>query len=112
MFLVLRHEVARHLTACKCPVTADAVLIISEFAANAVLHSSSHNEFFTVRATLFPGYVQIECEDLGGHWNRRPGDPDRPHGLDVVEALAGADGWGVIGGSPGRVVWARLEFGQ
>jgi anti-sigma regulatory factor (Ser/Thr protein kinase) len=106
-----RHEIAHHLTTCNCPVTADAVLIISEFASNAVLHSDSQNEFFTVRANLFPGYVQIECEDLGGQWNPHPRDPDRPHGLDVVEALTGADGWGINGGSPGRVAWARLEFG-
>lgn len=107
-----RHEVARHLAACKCPVTADAILVVSELASNAVLHSDSQKGFFTVRTTLFPGYLQIECEDLGGQWNPCPSDPDRPHGLDMVEALTGADGWGINGGSPGRVVWARLEFGQ
>jgi len=77
-----------------------------------VIHSDSQKGSFTVRTELFPGYLQIECEDQGGQWNRRSRDPDRPHGLDVVEALTSADGWGIDGGSPGRVVWARLQFGQ
>ena len=102
-----RRAVARHLAGC--PVLDDAVLITSELASNAVLHSASRGEFFTVRAELHADYVWVETEDLGGPWRSR-GD-DRPHGLDVVEALTGPDGWGtetIAGG--GRVVWARLEL--
>ena len=47
---------------------------------------------------------------LGGPWRRRQPD-GRPHGLDVVEALTGPDGWGAettTGG--GRIVWARLDL--
>jgi serine/threonine-protein kinase RsbW len=104
----LRRAVARHLAGC--PAADDAVLILSEFAANAIVHSASRGQFFTVRAELYPDYVWIEAEDLGGPWRRRQAD-DRPHGLDVVEALVGPDGWGVettTGG--GRVVWARLDL--
>jgi hypothetical protein len=53
---------------------------------------------------------RIEAEDLGGPWRRRQPD-DRPHGLDLIEALTGPDCWGVettTGG--GRVVWARLDL--
>ena len=52
----------------------------------------------------------VEAEDLGGPWHFRQPD-GRPHGLDLVEALTGPDGWGVettTGG--GRVVWARLDL--
>jgi anti-sigma regulatory factor (Ser/Thr protein kinase) len=105
-----RHEVARHLSACGCPVTDDVTLIVSEFAANAVLHSGSRDQFFTVRTELFPTYVRVEVEDLGGPWNLKPRDPDRPHGLDVVEALTGPDNWGVDGDETGRVAWCRLEL--
>ena len=104
----VRRAVARHLT--DCPAADDATLIVSELAANAILHSASRGQFFTVRAEVFPGYVWVEAEDLGGPWQRRQPD-DRPHGLDVVEALAGPGGWGVettTGG--GRVVWARLDL--
>jgi anti-sigma regulatory factor (Ser/Thr protein kinase) len=103
-----RRAVARHLTGC--PAADDAVLIVSELAANAIVHSASRGEFFTVRAELHPDHVRIETEDLGGPWRRRQAD-GRPHGLDVVEALAGPDGWGVEITSDGsRIVWARLDL--
>jgi hypothetical protein len=88
----------------------DAVLIASELAANAVVHSASRGELFTVRAELHPGYVWVEAEDLGGAW--RDKQPDgRPHGLDLVQALTGPDGWGVETTTDGgRVVWARLDL--
>ena len=103
----VRRAVAKHLVGC--PAADDATLILSELAANAIVHSASRGQFFTVRAEVFPGYVWVAAEDLGGPWCRRQAD-DRPHGLDVVEALTGPGGWGVettIGG--GRVVWARLD---
>ena len=68
----LRRAVARHLAGC--PVADDAVLIVSELASNAILHSASRGEFFTVRAELHPGCVWVEAEDLGGCWQR--GQPD------------------------------------
>jgi hypothetical protein len=67
-------------------------------------------QFFGVRAERYPDYVWVEAEDLGGPWCRRQRD-GRPHGLDLVEALTGPEGWGVettTGG--GRVVWARLDL--
>jgi hypothetical protein len=103
----VRREVACYLG--DCPVTDDMVLIADELAANALLHSQSAGGFFTVRCEIFPGYVRVEVEDLGGPWRTR-GEDGRPHGLDVVEALAGADGWGVDGDACGHVVWALLDL--
>ena len=103
-----RRELARHLAGCQAK--DDAVLIVSELASNAVLHSASRGEFFTVRAELHPDYVWVEAEDLGGPWRSRQRD-DRPHGLDVVEARTGPDGWGTeLTSDRGRVVWARLDL--
>jgi anti-sigma regulatory factor (Ser/Thr protein kinase) len=103
-----RRAVARHLAGC--PALDDAVLIVSELASNAILHSASRGEFFTVRAELHADYVWVEAEDLGGPWRSRQRD-DRPHGLDVVEALTGPDGWGTeLTSDRGRVVWARLDL--
>src|SRR5437868_2010363 len=87
----VRREVARYLAGC--PAADDAVLIASELAANSVTHSASGGEFFTVRCEAHPGYVWIEVEDLGGPWQLRQPD-DRPHGLDIITALAGPDNWG------------------
>jgi two-component sensor histidine kinase len=89
-------------------------LIASELAANAAVHSRSAvpGGRFTVRAEVVNGnYVWIEVEDEGGPWIRRSDSEGRPHGLDLVDALAGAANWGV-NGSPehGHVVWARLEW--
>jgi len=93
-----------------CPVADDAVHLLSELCANAIAHSDSKDEFFTVRCEVHPGYVRIECEDLGGEWHCRQQD-ERPHGLDIVEALTGPDGWGVDRIDDGdRVVWARLAW--
>jgi anti-sigma regulatory factor (Ser/Thr protein kinase) len=91
-----------------CPRADDAVLIASELAANAVLHSGSAGGTITVRAEVYRDYIWIEVEDAGGSWLCR-GRDDRPHGLDVVTALAG-DNWGVETSARCRVVWARVSF--
>ena len=87
----------------------EAVLIASEFATNAVLHSASrHGGSFTLRAEVGQDRVRIEVEDAGGPWRDRPNDEGRPHGFDVVAALAGAGNWGIDGDAGGRVGWASL----
>jgi hypothetical protein len=104
----VRREVAGYLD--DCPVTADMVLIADELAANAVLHTQSRGAFFRVRCELSGSSARIEVEDMGGPWRARKHD-DRPHGLDVVEALTGADGWGTqVTPDETRVVWARLDW--
>jgi serine/threonine-protein kinase RsbW len=103
-----RHAIAGILAGCPC--ADDAVLIVSELATNAVLHSGSRGQSFTVRAEIHRGYLRIEVEDLGGFWNPRPRDTGRPHGLDVIDALIGPDNWGVDDNQAGRVVWCRLEL--
>jgi hypothetical protein len=95
-----------------CPVAGDALLIGSELAANAALHSDSGapGGHFTVRADIRPGdCVWIEVDDQGGAWGGRGAD-ERPHGLDLVHLLAGNGNWGVDGGDQGRTVWVRLDW--
>jgi hypothetical protein len=104
----VRRAVARHLAGC--PGAFDAVLIASELAANAIVHSASRGEFFTIRAELHADHVRVEAEDLGGPWRRRQPD-GRPHGLDIIQALTGPDGYGIqTTADGGRVVWARLDL--
>jgi anti-sigma regulatory factor (Ser/Thr protein kinase) len=104
----VRRAVTRHLAGCAA--ANDAVLIASELAANAILHSRSRAGHFTIRTELYPDHVRIEAEDSGGPWRRRQPD-SRPHGLDMVEALTGPDSWGTeTTTSGGRIVWARLDL--
>jgi anti-sigma regulatory factor (Ser/Thr protein kinase) len=89
----------------------DAVLICSELASNAVLHSDSSKPGgrFTVRAEVHEGdYLWIEVEDQGGSWDGRASTEEGGRGLDIVAALASE--WGVEGDSLARVVWARLDW--
>jgi anti-sigma regulatory factor (Ser/Thr protein kinase) len=61
-----------------CPQADEAILIVSEFATNAVLHSASrHGGAFTLRAEVGQDRLRIEVEDAGGPWldgpeRRRP----------------------------------------
>jgi len=107
-----RHAAGQFLAGC---ARADETLLIcSELTTNAVLHSRSKDDGkFILRVTVHADYIWIECEDAGGPWLMRPGDDGRPHGLDVVHALCGEDGWDVEdldSDRTGRVVWARLEL--
>lgn len=104
----VRWAVASYLA--NCPAASDAILVVSELAANAIVHSASQGQVFIVRAERFPDYVWVETEDLGGPWRRRRPD-GCPHGLDLVDALTGPDGWGVELTTNGRrVVWARIDL--
>ncbi len=105
----VRREIAAYLTGC--PATDDIVLIADELAANAIVHTQSRGSTFTVRCQLSTGTARIEIEDLGGPWRQRRNPGDRPHGLDVIQALTGPDGWGIqVTPTGGRVVWARLTW--
>jgi anti-sigma regulatory factor (Ser/Thr protein kinase) len=104
----VRREIALYLG--DCPVTDDLVLIADELAANCILHTHSRGGFFRVRCELSPGSVRVEVEDMGGPWRKRR-DDDRPHGLDIIEALTGPGGWGTgTADDGGRIVWAVLTW--
>ena len=92
-----------------CPQADEAILVASEFATNAVLHSASgHGGAFTLRAEVGRDRLRIEVADAGGPWRDGPNDDGRPHGFDVVTAIAGPGNWGIDGDDRGRVAWAWL----
>jgi anti-sigma regulatory factor (Ser/Thr protein kinase) len=91
------------------PQADEAILVASEFATNAVLHSASRDgDAFILRAEVGRDRLRIEVEDGGGPWRDGLRDDGRPHGLDVVAAIAGPGNWGIDGDDRGRVAWARL----
>ena len=92
-----------------CPLADEAILVASELVTNSVRHSASRDGGeFTLRAEVRAGFVRIEVEDAGGPWGGGPGDDGRPHGFDVVDAIAGSRNWGIGGDARGRIAWARL----
>jgi len=110
----------RHITAVRaslrdllgdCSIADDVILCSSELAANAAIHSNSRlpGATFTVRAKIDPGHCAwIEVEDNGGPWTPADIDPDRPHGLDIIRALASE--WGINGDHATRTIWATFNW--
>jgi anti-sigma regulatory factor (Ser/Thr protein kinase) len=93
-----------------CTQADEAVLIASEFAANSVLHSASRDgSVFTLRTEVRPDRLRIEVQDAGGPWRGGLRDDTRPHGLDIVAAIAGPGNWGLDGDARGRTAWATLD---
>lgn len=95
---------------------ADSLLLLaSELATNAVLHSrSGHpNHEFTVRATFYlSDYAWVEVIDAGGMWTQDEHDDEHGRGLAVVAAVAGDGNWGIEGDVSSRVAWFRLDWHQ
>jgi hypothetical protein len=68
----------------------DALLLIGELSANAVVHTGSGapGGLFTVRATLAGAWLRAEVEDQGSNWNGRLEEAECPHGLFLLRQLA------------------------
>jgi serine/threonine-protein kinase RsbW len=97
------------------PGIDNLLLLVSELATNAILHSQSGHpdRGFTVRATLCPDdYAWVEVIDAGGAWEEAKHGDEHGRGLAVVAAIAGPDNWGIEGDASSRVVWFRLEWDQ
>jgi serine/threonine-protein kinase RsbW len=94
-----------------CPFIDEAILCLSELAANACIHSASRlpGGTFTMHVSVRPGeQVRLEVADNGGPWIARAHDDDRPHGLTIVAGLA--RDYGVHGDVFGRLSWATLDW--
>jgi anti-sigma regulatory factor (Ser/Thr protein kinase) len=92
------------------PAADNAVLCLSELAANAVLHSDSGKPGgqFIVRAQIHDGLLRVEVHDQGGHWEPRAHGTQHGRGLLIVSQLA--RDWDISGNShPGRTAWFELD---
>jgi serine/threonine-protein kinase RsbW len=92
-----------------CPLAGDALVCLSELAANSVRHSNSRRPggCFTVRARVGPAGLRVEVEDEGGPWRRGSG-PDEQCGRGLVIVGALASDWSMAGDGSGRTVWFEL----
>ncbi|MFF3892846.1 ATP-binding protein [Streptomyces sp. NPDC001812] len=92
-------------------LAATASLLVSELAANAILHGRVRGRAARLVVTLDATAVRVEVTDARG--DRLPAkcpaeDGESGRGLLLVEALA--DDWGVRPHPPGgKTVWATLH---
>jgi serine/threonine-protein kinase RsbW len=104
------------------PAASDAVLVLSELATNAVLHSRSSGPYgsYLVRLCRGRAWLRVEVVDAGGRTapraRRRGGLPPRPgaaqesgYGLALVEAVS--VGWWICGDETGCTVGAEIALG-
>jgi anti-sigma regulatory factor (Ser/Thr protein kinase) len=87
-------------------VLDDAVLVVSELATNAVLHTDGA---YRVHVELNDADVLVAVSDTGG--GRVAADRAAPtavsgRGLQIVEAVSSS--WGCRADGAGKTVWARL----
>ena len=116
-FALSRHApaAARHFTVgtlrrwAAADLAEDAALVVTELAANAVVHAHSG---FTVALSAHGDTLRISVRDaspLPSDHGSGPALPPAPlHGLGAVDALAAR--WGVESlGEAGKTVWADLR---
>jgi serine/threonine-protein kinase RsbW len=92
------------------PAADEAVLCLSELAANATLHSRSRNGgHYIVRTELRGQCLRVSVHDQGGPWSwHSDGDKRHGRGLLIVSQLARA--WGRDGDeSTGWIVWFEID---
>lgn len=87
----------------------DALLVVSELAANALTHAQSS---YSIRLSASPQVLRIEVDDTGaGTPEPQPLTEDEEHGrgLHLVDALAAS--WGMESAEGGgKRVWAELAL--
>jgi anti-sigma regulatory factor (Ser/Thr protein kinase) len=93
-----------------------AVLLVSELATNAVLHSRSRlpGGVVTVHARLDGQRLRVEVGDQGGSWQSpSSASPDEQNGRGLLIVGRLASRWGCEGHSRyGWTVWFELETGR
>jgi serine/threonine-protein kinase RsbW len=93
------------------PAADEAVLCLSELAANATIHSRSRlrGGHFTVRAETNGERLRVEVHDQGGPWTWLPRD-DGQHGRGLLIVSQLASTWGRDGDSTtGWTVWFEMH---
>ncbi|HLH28180.1 MAG TPA: ATP-binding protein, partial [Acidimicrobiales bacterium] len=88
-------------------LAAEALIVASELAANAVVHAGSE---FAVTVAATDDRVCLSVADSGGgRPSRRTSEAtdEAGRGLQLVDALASR--WGVASGWLGKVVWAEVD---
>jgi serine/threonine-protein kinase RsbW len=98
-----------------CAARDDVVMVTDELAANAIGHTASGaaGGWFAVEICWSPGSVQVAVADSGAPRGPRIiEDPDREDGPGLMIVRGLSVGHGVSGDERGRLVWARVPWGD
>lgn len=91
-------------------LAADAALLVSELATNALLHGCLRDRLFRVRIAMSATALRVEVTDPRGERVPRArtaqGEDQFGRGLLIVELIA--DRWGVLPRAVGKTVFAEL----
>lgn len=93
---------------CEDRLIQDAALVLTELAANAVLHACSP---FSVSVSSNDGTLRIAVGDkrpLGSTRASRQLVPHLGRGLGLIDAISAC--WGTSPASGGKIVWAELRM--
>lgn len=92
------------------PLLDDALLVVSELAANAITHAGSE---YRIRLTATPRSVRIEVRDCGeGTPEPQPQSMTSESGRGLLMVAAIAASWGIERSDDRRkLVWAELALG-
>ena len=90
------------------PRADDAMLLIGELCANAVLHTRSGRPggMFTLRAMMAGDGLRAEVQDQGSEWDGRLDTAQSPHGLFLLRQVATT--CGTRRGPGGWTIWFTL----
>ncbi len=96
-----------------CPVADDVILLASEIATNAVMHTASGKDgTFTVVVRPSEGVIRVEVHDGGSDTMPDVRSAEELAGsglgLGLVETIAAR--WGCLGDRDGRVVWFEVAW--
>lgn len=86
----------------------DAALLVTELAANAVVHAGSS---FSVSVSLRDSMLRIDVADCGrmaANRASREWVPSQGHGLGLIDAICVR--WGTDTVPEGKVVWGELQL--
>lgn len=97
----------------RLPVVDEAVLLASQLATNAVIHTASgQGGVFDVAVSRYPSAVRVEVHDAGSHLVPMPRPQDQlteeGRGLGLVSLMA--DRWGHREDMDGRSVFIELSW--
>lgn len=89
------------------PILDDALLVVSELAANAITHAESGCR---IRLSLNPATLRIDVIDTGaGTPEPQPASATEEHGRGLLLVAALTTAWGLeIVPGEGKIVWAEL----